>query len=142
MATDMLNASAVAAIANLAKESGLDVRFIEAPNDAVGVPKSPRDLRSEGRKRHRHQNLFDGWRTSPETKLGTAHVTTLSSFIELVERHKTEHSVIFANMDWQRPSLTAVIDYHKKENGGAADNGKHRIQYEFPSLRSGRLGQQ
>lgn len=133
MATDMLNASAVAVIANLARETGLEVRVIEAPEDAIGVPKKvpaifdPKDGSVIGTK-----DLFDSWRTSPEAKLGTARVTTLVSFIELVNRHKTEHSVIFANMDWQKPSLTAVIDYHQKENGGAADNGKHRIQYEFP----------
>ena len=78
-------------------------------------------------------NLFEQYRYAPTRKTGTAKVTTLDSFIDLVDRHKTEHSAIFANTDWQKPSLTAIIDYHKaSEDGGDADNGKHRILYDFP----------
>lgn len=77
------------------------------------------------------KKLFEEFRTHPERKTGTAKVTTLESFIDLVVRHKTEHSVIFANTDWKSPSLTAVIDYHQIE-GGRADNARHRIYYPFP----------
>lgn len=78
------------------------------------------------------KTLFEAHRIYPERKIGTAEVYTLESFIELTNRHKTEDSVIFADTDWTEPSLTAVIDYHRKPNGGAADHGKHRIHYEFP----------
>nr|WP_223215782.1 DUF2303 family protein [Rhizobium herbae] len=69
------------------------------------------------------------WRTKPERKTGTAIAETLESFIDLVDRHKQENSVIFAKTDWRKPSLTAVIDYH---SGTDPDNGKHRIHYQFP----------
>ncbi|APO74234.1 hypothetical protein AM571_CH01398 [Rhizobium etli 8C-3] len=77
-------------------------------------------------------SLFEHYRFSPARKTGTAKVTTLESFIDLVTRHGTNDSAIFANTNWQKPSLTAVIDYHRTTPGGAADNGKHRIHYEFP----------
>ncbi|MVA91576.1 DUF2303 family protein [Agrobacterium vitis] len=76
--------------------------------------------------------LLEEYREKPRAKLGTAEVKTLESFIGLVNRHKTSDSVIFAETDWQKPSITAVIDYHQAESGGEADNCKHRIKYPFP----------
>lgn len=76
--------------------------------------------------------LMDEYRLRPVAKTGIANVTTLQSFINLSTRHKTEHSAIFANVDWTKPSLTTVIDYHEDRQGGDADNGKHRIHYAFP----------
>ena len=63
---------------------------------------------------------------------GTASVTTLSSFIDLVNRHKDSDSVIFAKTDWPDPKLTAVIDYHKAGEDHEARHGAHRIVYTFP----------
>lgn len=58
--------------------------------------------------------LLDGWRIRPARKKGTAKAFTLLSFVNLTNRHKTAHSAIFADIDWRKPSLTAVIDYHEK----------------------------
>ncbi len=106
--------------------------------------------------------LFEAWRDRPATKRGTATALTLKSFVDLTNRHKTPHSAIFADTDWRKPSLLAVIDYHEKapELGelpaistdapmpdspdavyvaGVAgsimtrpDNLKHRIAYAYP----------
>lgn len=61
---------------------------------------------------------------------GAATVTTLASFVDLVNRHKDEGSAIFAKTDWPGPRLTAVIDYH--DTAKTARWGKHRIVYNFP----------
>jgi uncharacterized protein YfdQ (DUF2303 family) len=74
---------------------------------------------------------FASWRTHPERKQGTATVSTLESFIDLVNRHKTEHSVIFAKTEWPQPSLAAVIDYHEIGDGKPSW-GKHKVHYPFP----------
>lgn len=74
---------------------------------------------------------IEAWRDYPAKKRGTAEAQTFDSFCELVNRHRTDHSVIFADADWRKPSFTAVIDYHEREDGHA-DNGKHRIHYAFP----------
>lgn len=66
----------------------------------------------------------------PLERSGTATVTTLASFVELVNRHKDEGSVVFAKTNWPEPKLTAVIDYHDTAN--AARYGKHRVVYTFP----------
>ncbi len=95
--------------------------------DSIPVFLNRQDGRVEGIER-----LFEAYRFAPARKTGTAKITTLESFIELVNRHKTADSAIFASTDWQKPSLTAVIDYHENANGGTAANGKHRIHYEFP----------
>jgi uncharacterized protein YfdQ (DUF2303 family) len=73
------------------------------------------------------------WRIHPERKIGTANVSTLTSFSDLVNRHKTEHSVIFARTLWPDPSLTAVIDYHEVDPVlGTPQFGRHRVHYPFP----------
>lgn len=72
------------------------------------------------------------YRLAPKARRGTAKALTLESFIALVNRHATEHSVVFADTTWTKPSFTAVIDYHPTEPRGGADFGKHRILYDFP----------
>ena len=72
----------------------------------------------------------DKWRTAPERRKGTATALTLKSFIELVDRHKDEHSVVFADIIGAEPKLTGVIDYHELD--GSARFGNHRIVYKFP----------
>lgn len=69
----------------------------------------------------------------PLERVGTAHVTTLASFVALVNRHKDEGSTIFAQTSWPGPKLTAVIDYHAA--AGVARFGKHRVEYAFPVTR-------
>lgn len=87
--------------------------------------------------------LFEAWRDRPTTKRGTATALTLKSFVDLTNRHKTPHSAIFADTDWRKPALLAVIDYHEKvatpvEGEVVAyppprpDNLKHRIAYAYP----------
>lgn len=95
------------------------------------------------------QPLVDDLRGKPSLRKGTATVTTLASFIALVQRHATADTAIFVDADWRKPSLTAVIDYHAprgpldpeeagtREKSAAGDDpgarfGKHRIAYPFP----------
>lgn len=130
---DQLSETAVNAVAKLARENGVQITSISAPSGVKGVPTSipvlidPKDGTATDLK-----PFFDKWRDTPERKSGTSRVTTLESFLQLTNRHSTEHSVIFANTDWKAPSLTTIIDYHQDEKGGAADNGKHRVHYPFP----------
>jgi hypothetical protein len=78
--------------------------------------------------------LAEEWRDRPDTRAGTAKMLTLESFIELVVRHRSDETVTFANTDWTKPSLTAVIDYHPRPEGTreVAANGRHRVHYAFP----------
>lgn len=77
--------------------------------------------------------VLDEYRSLPKRKKGTAKTTTLQSFIDLTNLHKTEHSVIFADTNWKSPKLTSVINYyHSEERGGTADYLDHCIRYEFP----------
>lgn len=72
------------------------------------------------------------YRLAPKRRIGTAKALTLGSFIDLVNRHKTGHSVVFADTNWTAPGFTAVIDYHDVNAGKRADFGRHRIAYGFP----------
>lgn len=131
--TDQLTQSAIAKVAELARETATAVHELNAPLYQEGIPAGiPVIIDAKFGQMHGTKHLFDEWRAHPERKSGTAKVSTLQSFTDLVNRHKTDNSVIFANIDWRKPSLTAVIDYHAKENGSLADNGKHRVLYEFP----------
>jgi uncharacterized protein YfdQ (DUF2303 family) len=127
---DTLSETAVKAIAELADRAGHKVTTFSVPSTAKGVPTSiPILINGATGSASSLSGLLEPWRTRPERKIGTAAVNTLESFIDLVERHKTDNSVIFADTDWQRPSLTAVVDYHAAEE---AAFGQHRIHYAFP----------
>lgn len=130
---DQLSETAVHAIAALADQGMVDIKVIDTPTDVPGLPADvPLLVDPKSGKATSLKPIIDEWRLKPVRKAGTAKVLTLESLVDLVNRHKTEHSVIFADTDWKKPSLTAVIDYHDKQNGGPADNGKHRVHYEFP----------
>jgi uncharacterized protein YfdQ (DUF2303 family) len=129
---DQLSETAVNAVADLAKAGAATVLRIDNLN-LPGVPlEVPVLLDPKSGTVKSVKSLIDEYRETPDRKRGTAVVNTLDSFIDLVDRHKTEHSVIFADIDWRKPSLTAIIDYHDKASDGPADNGKHRVHYPFP----------
>lgn len=83
---------------------------------------------------------FEGYRDHPRRKSGSAVALSLDSFIGLSNRHKTADTVIFAKTEWRAPSLTAVIDYHRRNSEtkagavsvGTADWLKHRVHYAYP----------
>ena len=124
---------------------GIDIVTVTGPVDAVGVPSvipvavrhgTTPELVDVSR-------FFESYRDHPKDKRGTAKALTLASFIALVNRHKTEHSAVFADTDWHKPSFDAVIDYHEIDADGqdtagtassapAPGNLKHHIRYEFP----------
>lgn len=125
----------IKALAQLgADASSLDLGHLAKPDDMKGVPdvipvaivngKAP-EVRDVSR-------LFEPYRQFPACKTGTATAQTFEAFAALTNRHKTDHSVIFADADWRAPSFTTIVDYHHAENGGQADFGKHRIHYKFP----------
>lgn len=123
----------IKAIKALADAAGTDLAVAKLGTPIHGLPDAiPVLINRDSGQAVGILNLFEAFRFAPARKFGTAKVSTLESFIDLVNRHKTSDTVIFASTDWQKPSLTAVIDYHENANGGKADNGKHRIHYEFP----------
>lgn len=117
-----------------AEAKGIEIVQIVRPTTMVGVPEMvPAALRrGENPGVESVKALFESYRLHPERKKGTATVQTLASFCDLVNRHSTEDSAIFADADWRKPSFTAVIDYHEAQNAGCADFGQHRIHYPFP----------
>ena len=74
--------------------------------------------------------LRDQRAAAPRRRAGTAKFTEVASFCEHVNRFKDVDSVIFADID--APSLTAVLDYHKKTADGAPRWGQHRSVYSLP----------
>ncbi len=129
---DQMSETAVNAIADLTRAGSLFTAVVVPPH-LPGLPESvPVLIDPKSGTAKTLKPLIEEYRQKPAMKIGTATVTTLESFVELTDRHKTDDSVIFANTDWENPSLTAIIDYHDKTNGGAANNGRHRILYAFP----------
>lgn len=125
--------SGVSAIVELAQEAS-DVQIIQVPTEGLGggLPKLVPIVidRRKGNGLSTIKSLVDQWRLDPVRLIGAAKVTTLQSFIDLVNRHKNDDSVVFAKTSWPEPALTAVIDYHG--TGGAARWGNHHIRYAFP----------
>ena len=73
---------------------------------------------------------IEAYRQEPSRRKGTASATTLKSFIELVNRHKDDGSVIFGKTAWPKPSLHAVFNYHRIDH--TPRHRDHRAVYEFP----------
>lgn len=87
---------------------------------------------------HSVKNLLDEWLPRPERKQGVARVMTLDSLQDLINRHKTKHSVVFAGYGagGASPWIEAIIDYHPKDGDQPTDWGRHRVRYDFPLTKS------
>lgn len=136
---DSLNASAIKEIERLTNGN----KPIEIGNVEVGDVKAFVGATYKGPEKGWEpfdvKGLVDKWRTAPERRAGTATALTLSSFINLTNRHKDASSAVFADFLSTVPSLTAVIDYHIHSpavDEVVADNSprfcQHRVRYAFP----------
>jgi uncharacterized protein YfdQ (DUF2303 family) len=126
---------AVKQIADLATDAhGLEITNIFNIAKGHGLPENiPVGLiRGDEPSFQSVKSLIEEWRTRPDAKKGVARVLTLDSFISLTIRHQTDDSVIFADTNWEKPSLTAIVDYHEAKTAGDPDNCKHRVHYAFP----------
>jgi uncharacterized protein YfdQ (DUF2303 family) len=117
-----------------AEAKGVEIVTLKKPVELLGVPDEIPVALQRGIKPtvETLATLFEPYRMRPARKAGTAEVQTFEAFTNLVNRHKTPSSVIFADADWKKPSFTAIIDYHENATAGFADNGKHRVHYAFP----------
>lgn len=131
---ETIDKGAIEAIHALANRAGSELIEIALLEDVPGLPTTiPALLNRTNGTVTDVSKLFEPYRIFPSRKTGTADMTTLESFIELVKRHKTPDSVIFADTDWKQPSLTAIIDYHQThDHGSDPDFCQHRIHYAFP----------
>jgi uncharacterized protein YfdQ (DUF2303 family) len=78
------------------------------------------------------KKTMDEYRTAPERRKGTAVLTSVESFVAHVNRFKDGDSAIFVDRDPAHPSLTAVLDYHRRGADGSPQFGEHRSKYAFP----------
>lgn len=79
---------------------------------------------------HSVKKMLDEYRTAPERRKGQATFTKLDSFIEHVNRFKDDDSAVFLD-EGDEPSITCVLDYHRKGPDGDPRFGEHRSTYEF-----------
>ncbi len=125
----------IAAAAKLGSQANaVEITTIKSTADQKGLPKEVPVVISKGDEPGAYSlaGLLEEFRLHPERKTGIAQAQTLETLIDLTNRHKTDHSAVFVNLDWRKPSMTTVIDYHQNENGGIADFCGHRIHYDFP----------
>lgn len=125
----------IAAAAELgAQAKGAEIVTINPPQGAPGLPASVPAVLYRGATPTiaSLEQLFEPYRTHPARKRGTASMQTLESFVDIVRRHKSDHSAVFADINWRAPALTAVIDYHPDRTHDRADFCDHRIRYDFP----------
>lgn len=76
--------------------------------------------------------LFSEYLEKPRARAGTAHLTSLDSFIEHAKRFLDVGSVVFANDSRDAPSLTSVLDYHLAGATSDPRFGRHRGHFAFP----------
>lgn len=77
---------------------------------------------------------FDRYRKNPLQRVGRSQLTTLQSFVDLVNRFKQANSAIFARDSADAPGLLAVFDYHPAVAEGVdeARHMRHLALYQFP----------
>jgi uncharacterized protein YfdQ (DUF2303 family) len=76
---------------------------------------------------------LDKYRTAPERRIGTSRLLELVSFIAIVNRFKDADSILFADSDPKKPSITGIFDYHPAgPDHRKARFGQHRAIYNFP----------
>lgn len=89
-----------------------------------------------GLQAHSVKPFFDAYRSKPERRKGIASFSVVASLIEHVNRFKDEDSALFAsegNLEASKnPTITAVLDYHRKGAAGDPRFGEHRAAYAFP----------
>ncbi|KAI93532.1 hypothetical protein T281_16115 [Rhodomicrobium udaipurense JA643] len=134
--------ASIKAIAELASQAqGFEVLSVETDGLGDGLPKKVPvtiDMKGEQARVGDLKTIIEKYRVRPERRTGTADVSTLTSFIDLVNYHKDKHSAIFAVTSWPSPQLVAVLDYHEPritiegETGGEPRHMQHRIRYRFP----------
>lgn len=132
--------SDVQAIADLgADATSFEIKTIKNSAGLAGVPDEVPVVFMKGRDplSTSARSFFEAFRTRPERKTGQAAVETVESFIDLVNRHKTDDSVIFIKtIDCAAPTMTSVINYHpdagKDKGNSTAAFCDHQIVYEFP----------
>lgn len=129
---DLPPAASARFIADLARDAEAPAMIL-IPTDGLGAGLPPTIPALWDRRSQRVipvKDEIERYRQGPERIKGTAVVETLESFNSLVNRHKSDDSVIFAATAWPKPSLTAVIDYYTREHGTA--HKQHRVHYAFP----------
>ena len=139
-------------VSGLAREAMARVGTIDLPPDAVppglvvDKPVLVTLIHGDGRIELKDISPFiEGLRGKPVRRKGTATTATLDSFCTLVNRNGDDETVIFADTDWRKPKLTAVLNYHRRlgyetpplpaqEDGDdpLARFGDHRVVYAFP----------
>lgn len=101
---------------------------MEEPNTGV---KAPVQVTHAGLKPV-PMDVFNDYRSRPHHRFGTAKFTAIESLIAHVNRFKDDDSALFAVDDRDKPSVTAVLDYHRA--GAEADPRfmVHRSVFDFP----------
>lgn len=128
-----IDAATVNAIADLARkgvEGKLGGITIEGQGLGDGLPRDIPMFLAPGAAPASLAALIETYRQAPARRVGTATVTSLRSFIDLIERHKDAHSAVFAETAMPGAKLTGVIDYHQTD--GAPRHAQHRVVYPFP----------
>lgn len=66
----------------------------------------------EGKKIESLKKILDEFRLLPDRRRGTVKLSTVESFVEIVQRFKGEASIVYADPTRTAPKLWAIFDYH------------------------------
>lgn len=91
-------------------------------------------LHPAGMKPSSIKKFVDEYRIVPERRTGTATFTNIASLVEHANRFKGLNSILFANDDPEKPSISCVLDYHEEgpDERAGTHNCTHRSLYNFP----------
>ena len=126
---EKLSSEAQAIINVVGRLGGFEVINVDDPSN--GDQSCPVAVLPEGKRLESLRPLLEEYvMAAPRRRDGTAVLEDPQAFIELVNRHKDLDSVLFACARLTEPSVTAVLDYHRKDH--TPRFGEHRAHYAFP----------
>lgn len=80
--------------------------------DAAKAGDVPFAVVPDGKKIVSLKPILDEFRLLPDRRRGTVKLSTVESFVAIVERFKSDASIVYANPTRTEPKLWAIFDYH------------------------------
>lgn len=80
--------------------------------DAAALGVAPFAVVPEGKKVESLKKILDEFRLLPDRRRGTVKLSTVESFVEIIERFKGDASIVYADPTRTAPKLWAIFDYH------------------------------
>jgi uncharacterized protein YfdQ (DUF2303 family) len=117
-------------VADLAKRAELHPEVVEVKDPMSGASAVVL-LAPAGMQKIELQNMLDAREDHPRRRKGSVKAESTPAFVELVNRHRSAETVVYAQVGSTQPQLVAVLNDHTPGAGDSAPGWRdHRVEYQ------------